>query len=449
MCAALACTISGCGCGRFGKRDDARAAPAPSAEGESEASGESELAAAPAEAPPPAPLNVILIVIDSLRADMPWKGYPRPIAPRLSELEKNSVSYHRAYAVASMTARSMGALLAGKYPSEMPRTGFFFTTWLPENELVSERLQKAGRRTLAVHGHPYFGPGAGGLNQGYDDYAIVAGTPVFSEPTATLTSARINERAKEMLSRPDNVDQKGDRRFFMYVQYMDPHAPYVAHQDRPSFGTRPRDLYDQEVHYTDQHVGELIDWAKAQPWGKQTAFIVTADHGECFGEHGHVKHGYELWEELVNVPLIVHAPGAEPRRIQVPRSHIDLAPTILELMGVASPPELRGESLVPEIRGAKPEPRVVTLDLPRDDLQHRRRAVIDGDHKLIVYGDEHRFLLFDLKADPREEKDLSSSEPELLERMNKIYGEISESIPNEPVRGDVPPLRGAPEGRRW
>ena len=164
---------------------------------------------------------------------------------------------------------------------------------------------------------------------------------------------------------------------------MDPHYTYIKHEGHPDFGNERRDLYDNEVHYTDQWVGDLVDFIDAQPFGKDTAIIITADHGEGFGEHDHYRHAYQVWEALVRVPLFIRVPGAKPRRIEIPRGHIDLAPTIAALMGLKNRDDFRGQSLLPEIFGAPAAQRPVLVDLPRCDLMDRRRAFVEGDYKLI------------------------------------------------------------------
>jgi choline-sulfatase len=417
--------------------------PAPAAAASPSALPSAQPIEAAAQPEPRGPFNLLLIVIDSLRADMPWNGYHRPIAPRLSELAREAVTYGRAYALSSTTARSIAPLFAGKYASEMVRTGHYFTHYYPDNLFVSERARDAGLVTIAVHTHAYFY--GGGMNQGFTHYHVLPGT-VHKDPEPKPTAERVTATARRLIDKAAGPDGSG--RFFAYLHYIDPHAPYLEHEDRPSWGKSARDLYDQEVHYTDQHVGALIDWVKRRPFGERTAIVVTADHGEAFGEHGQHKHGYELWEELVRVPLIIRVPGADPRRIDLPRSHIDLAPTFIGLMGLPPDPALRGESLVAEIYGGETLPRPVVIDLPRDDLQDRRRALVEGDLKLIARGDDERWLLYDLAADPRERKNLTDSEPALFRRMKGRYVELSRAIPIEEVRGEVK-LKNAPEGRRW
>jgi len=395
---------------------------------------------------PPPTYNVILIMIDSLRADMPWAGYGRDIAPWLTGFEKRTTSFTRAYSLSSYTAKSVAPALVGKYPSEMERDGYFFTQWLPENLFVSERAQAAGVRTLAGHGHGYFLRKLG-LDQGFDDYRLLPGTFLDLTGVSNVTGEPLTELAKTMLSDPKIVGREG-RRFFAYFHFLDPHYTYYKHKDHPDYGDKRRDLYDSEVHYTDHWVGKLVDWALARPWGSETAVIITADHGEGFGEHGHFRHAYELWETLVRVPWFIYVPGAAPHRVDVPRGHIDLAPTIAELLGLPQKPPFRGKSLAPEVRGAPAEPRPVIVDLPRCDIMDRRRGMIWQGYKLLSFGDDRRFMLFDLERDPNEDHDLANENPERLESMKKKYAEVSEQIPIVPVTGGVP-LKGAPESQRW
>ena len=127
----------------------------------------------------------------------------------------------------------------------------------------------------------------------------------------------------------------------------------MPHQGAPDFsGPYPaKTLYDQEVWFTDLHIGKVLDYIKSQPWAENTAIVLTADHGEAFADHGMNWHGQEIWESLIRVPLVVYIPGAKPRRVSVKRSHIDVAPTLLEIMG--GPPaeegELRGTSLLTDV----------------------------------------------------------------------------------------------------
>lgn len=414
-----------------------------------------ETAAPSASAAPKAPgavrklpaLNVVLILIDSMRWDMPWNGYNRPIAPFLTRFEGETVSYLRGYALSSSTSKSVLPMLSGKYPSEMRRGGYFFTYWFPENLSLPEMLGD-NMPSLGVFSHAYFFP-ATGVTQGFTQAHTLPNTVLNNKSTDNVTSERITDATMRLLRSPKYADQSDGKRFFAYVHYMDPHAPYLHHEDRPVWGTQPRDYYDQELHYTDEHVERLVSWIQKQPFGKHTAIIISADHGESFGEHGHLKHGYEVWEELVRVPWMFWFPGVQPRRIATPRGHIDMCRTILDLMGRDAPSGVRGRSLVQELLGTDAPARPVVVDLPRDNLQDRRRAIIDGDDKLLVAGDDKRFLLFNVEKDPREKKNLAATDQETKERMLRLHRQIEAEVPVAEVRGDEPPLRNAPEGRRY
>jgi arylsulfatase A-like enzyme len=379
--------------------------------------------------------NVLVISIDSLRADMPWAGYPRPIAPRLTELEKRAVSYTRAYSISSYTSMSLGGFLGGRLPSEMKRSGFFFGKYAPDNTMFPEVLQAAGVRTIAAHAHGYFKNA--GFEQGFDKYEVVPGILFKNETDPNITSPKHEALAEKSLSDPE-LD---NNRFFAWFHFLDPHDVYVSHEADgiPSYGPKPRDKYDAEVTFTDRYVGKLLDFVESKPWGKRTVIIVTADHGEAFGEHGQHAHGFELWENLVRVPLFLVVPGIPPKRIDVPRSTIDLAPTILELLGVDPKTtvygggvlSLEGKSLVAEVTGKEqPEERDVVLDLPMTSDNDKRRALVRGNLKIIAFGKEEALRLFDLAADPKEENPITKGEQ--FDMMARRYRELAKTIEEVP-----------------
>jgi len=412
---------------------EAPAPPTPAASAKADApaaAGTAAASAAPGAAPatgaggPPGKLNVLVLSIDSMRSDMPWNGYPRDIAPNMTAFEKASVSYTRHYAVSSYTAMSVGGFLSGRYPSELQRSGYFFSAYPEEVLFFPELLQKAGVRTLSAQAHFYFSKQKAGFHQGFDVYEIVPGISADNTTDKNVTSPQHLELAMKMLS--DKANTAGT--FFAFFHFLDPHDMYMTHEGIESFGKKARDLYDGEMKFTDQHVGKLLDFVKQQDWGKRTAIIITADHGEAFGEHKMYRHGFEVWDVLSHVPLMIQAPGAAPRRIDEPRSSIDLAPTILELTGTPAENSLSGQSLVPELYGAKPEPRDVIVDLPRTSDNDRRRALIHDRYKLIAYGDEDGFDLFDIVADPGEKKDIKREQKEIFEQMKARYQDRSASM---------------------
>lgn len=369
----------------------------------------------------PSDLNVVVLSVDSLRADMPWNGYPRPIAPRLTELAKRAVHYANAYAISSYTSMSLGGLLGGKLPSTMPRSGYFFGKYPPENVMLPEVLQKAGVRTVSAHAHGYFKEA--GFDQGFDVWEIVPNIVFKAETDPNVTSPQHEALAEKILG-----EIPEDKRFFAWFHFLDPHDMYMPHDKDgvPSWGSTMRDRYDAEVTFTDRYLGKLLDFIEQRPWGKKTAIVVTSDHGESFGEHGRYAHGFELFENLVRVPLLFVVPGVAPRTIAEPRSAIDLAPTICELLGVAPAPSFAGKSLVPELLGAEAEPRDVVLDLPMTSDNDKRRAIVRGTKKVIAYGATEVPVVYDLETDPKEERPIGRGE--LFTEMATHYRNLSKTI---------------------
>lgn len=366
--------------------------------------------------------GVLMITIDSLRADMPWTGYGRDIAPNLTAFAKKSAVYTRFYSISSYTAMSLGGMLTGRYPSEVERSGYFFGNYPDSVEMFPELLQKAGVRTVTGHAHFYFDQKAG-FRQGFDVYEMVPGIKVNNTTDESVTSPAHTELMLKLLGDKANTGGK----FFAWFHMLDPHDQYIGHQGI-SWGKKARDLYDGEITFTDKHIGKVFEFVEQQDWGKDVAIIISSDHGEAFGEHKQFRHGFEVWENLVHVPLMVYLPGMEPRRIDTPRSAIDLAPTILEALEVAPSADLRGKSLLEEIRTGKAEPRDVIVDLPRTSDNDRRRAIVRGNYKLVAYGDDDAFELYDVVADPGETKDLKRDKKDVFEEMKAAYKAASEKI---------------------
>jgi arylsulfatase A-like enzyme len=325
----------------------------------------------------------------------------------------------------------------------MKRDGNFFGKYR-DNVMFPERLQGAGIRTMTAHAHLYFRKEAAGFNRGFDIYELVPKLKWNSTTDENITSPDLEAMAEKMLGDPANTQG----RFFAWYHFLDPHDQYLRHPGVELFGHKARDLYDGEVAFTDSYIGKLLAFVEKQPWAARTAVIISADHGEVFGEHGQFRHAFELWEPLVRVPLMFVVPGAEPKHIDFKRSHIDLAPTILDLMGI-SPEGMEGRSLVPEIYGTvKPEERDIVIDLPRTSDSDRRRCIIHDHYKLIAFGDDARFEVYDIDADPEESQSIQRSDRPKFDEMVALYKAKKKDIQ------DLKPyacrtLKGAPVGRDY
>jgi arylsulfatase A-like enzyme len=343
---------------------------------------------------PPKNGNVIVLSIDSLRSDMPWNGYPRPIAPRLTEVEAKAVDYKHAYSASSYTSMSLGGFLGGRMPSELRRSGYFFGTYKGD-VFFPKLLQKAGIHTMGVMAHMYFK--TAGFDQGFDVWKLVPGITWDPNTDRDVTSPKHEEISEELLGDPAN----DARQFFYWAHFLDPHDQYMKHEGI-DWGKSARDRYDGEVTFTDRYVGKLLDFIAGRSWAQRTTVIITADHGEEFGEHGMTRHGFEVWNTLVHVPLMILAPGAEPHAVEANRTTLDLPPTILELMGLPPDPSFEGKSLVPEIYGTEGEDRDIVVDLPATSDNGRRRAVIHDSKKIICWDTNTLCKVFDLDQDPLE-----------------------------------------------
>lgn len=412
--------------------------------------------------------NVILLTVDTLRPDLGFMEYGKPTSPNLDKLAEKGTVFENAYSMASYTGKAVGPMLIGRYPSETFTDFSHFNTYADANTFVAERAKEVGYRTFAGMCHWYF-KRTSGLAQGFDVWDTSAIPPGMGDNDTSITSERMADLALKLLARPENVlgvtaddadagaapaatddDDAGadggasaddkPHRFFAWFHFFDPHAQYVPHEGSPDFSgskgafATSRALYDQEVWYTDKHIGRVLDFIASQPWAEDTAIVMTADHGEAFYEHGMLFHGSEIWNELVHVPLFVYVPGAEPRRVTAKRSHIDVAPTIVELMGLDVPEELRGKSLLDDVyleKDAEHDERDVYVDMPAGPFNGVRRAVITGPTPgmKLIHSGGYNYQLFDLSSDPEEKKDLSSDKEKrdaAIARMNAIRGRLKE-----------------------
>jgi choline-sulfatase len=383
----------------------------------------------------PAPLSFLFITVDTLRPDLGYSGYARPISPRIDELAKRSAIYEHAYSISTYTAFSLPPMMASRYPSEMVRSDRHEVRYMGQNALLAERLHEKGYRTAGAASHFLFNRALGWID-GFDQFVMTGVDGSQGSGIDWRHSSRpLAEAAIKLLSDPEIVGGP----FFIWVHFLDPHKQYLEHPGFSEFGTDPRGLYDGEIAFTDHHIGRVLDALAASPAAGRTVVVFTGDHGEAFGEHGFYFHGREIWDEVVRVPLVIHVPGAKPRRVSRRTSNVDLAPTVLDLAGIAKDEGARGESLVPEIFGADIASRPIMVDQPRNPYYLPRRGFYNGPYKLHHHIDTGTFLLFDLDRDPDEKTDLAESQPELLRDVQRAYEQYTAKITDF-----IPTPSGAP-----
>jgi arylsulfatase A-like enzyme len=206
-----------------------------------------------------------------------------------------------------------------------------------------------------------------------------------------------------------------DRRLFLWSHFIDPHAPYWDHG---RFGDGEEDRYDAEVAASDRALGMLRQGLDDLGLLEEAIVVVTADHGEELGEHGTRRHSRSLWNEAMRVPLVVSVPGAPPRRIADPVSHVDLVPTLLPLLGIPAPPGLDGRSLARAVTdGVRPPERTIVLvSYPMYDRVPAGYAAVRGSRKLVTDREGVATDLYDLRADPAERDNLLDEAPASLLR---------------------------------
>jgi len=357
----------------------------------------------------PEGLNVLLLTIDTTRGDYGSTAEtpPEKVVPNLTRLGARGAVFENAYSLASYTSKSLGPALIGRYPSETERNFDHFDRFSKNNLFVAELAQKAGIFTASVQGYWYFFFKGYGYERGYDLLDTRAAPKNVSvDADGSSNGEKIADNAIERLGELASAG----KRFFAWVHWVDPHAEYVRHPAH-DFGEGERERYQSEVAKVDHEIGRILERLKELHLDEKTAVIVTSDHGEAFAEHRMIRHGFEIWEELMRVPLVVYVPGLPPRRVTVRRSLIDLAPTLLELLNVpapSSPNELRGTSWLRDLEaapGAELEQRPVLVDMPEGPNNKERRAFYLGPYKLmlsqsIVTG------LYNLDKDPGEKEDL-------------------------------------------
>ncbi len=350
--------------------------------------------------------TVLLISVDALRADhLGAYGYQRATSPAIDRLAQEGVRFNAAYAPTPHTSYSISSLMTGKYMRPLLLQGAG-----RDSELWATLLRTFGYKTAAFYPPAVFFIDRAHFKElerdklGFE-YAWVE----FSEGAKRIA------QVEKYLS-----NQKREEPLFLWVHLFGPHEPYEK-DARFDFGESDEDRYDSEIRTADETVDQLVRLIRERD--PNALVVLTADHGEEFGDHGGRYHGTSVYDEQVRVPLIVSSPDVEAGRVvHHPVQTIDILPTVLDGLEIMVPPRMRGNSFLNDLSG--PEPKE---DFPG-------LAVAETDHYVLLAEAQERLIcerksgacqLFDIRKDPAQRRDLSGLRPERLAQMRTRLRQIA------------------------
>ena len=226
------------------------------------------------------------------------------------------------------------------------------------------------------------------------------------------------------------------KKFFAWVHFYDPHDPYDPPEPyRSEYTSIP---YDGEIAYTDWAIGQLVSKIESAGLMSKTIFVITADHGEGLGEHGESRHGLFIYNSTVHVPLLIRLPGTKARRVEQLVRHIDLAPTILDVLGVPVPKEIQGASLIPLLKGQEKSERFAYSESLYSSLHYGWAPLESVTSKKYKYIQAPRAELFDLESDFSESTNLAVKNGPLARAMKSELQEIIDKYANKHLQAQAP-----------
>lgn len=372
--------------------------------------------------------NVILVVVDTLRADhLRSYGYFRETTPHIDALAGESVVFTNALSAAPWTTPAVASLFTSSEPAALGYEGEEPVELDESFTTLAEIFKSNGYGTHAVVSHDFVGTKLK-FDQGFDafDQSNARGYGSISSPAVTDAALAF-------------IAKQGGVPFFLYLHYFDPHYDFILH---PAFDFDPDyrgsvrsgefmdsllakaptmtesdrrhlvAIYDSEVRFTDEHVGRLLDGLKRLGLYDASLIVLTSDHGEEFAERADrwIGHTKKLYHDLIHVPLIIKLPGgAGRRRVGELTGLIDVAPTLVGHLGLKAPREFRPEGRRLDLTGA-------AAFVPRPVFSETRRwaklqSVVWKGWKLVYNLSTGGQELYDLNADPGETMDLAASRP--------------------------------------
>ena len=379
--------------------------------------GAADGGAGAAESSAGADLNVLLITIDTLRADrLGVYGYDAVETPNIDGLARQGVRFERVVTTVPVTLPAHASIMTGLQPFQhgVRNNGAFVLR--DDAATLAEQFAAAGYATggfisAVVLNAEY------GIGQGFEHYAGLAAYQVATGDTSgERPGGSVVDDAAAWIG-----DQAGP--FFAWVHMYDPHDPYAAPE--PYGGRYAASPYDGEVAYVDAMVGRLRDFLEESGVADNTLIVLTADHGESLGDHGEQGHSYFIYDSTVRVPLIFWAPERVPAGVVATQTArvVDIFPTLLGIVGIPAPVNA-GVDLAPRFenpglagRVAYAESLIPYLDFGWSEL----RAIVDGNYKYIAAPEPE---LYDLSVDPGEQNNLVDVDIERADAMEGILLQV-------------------------
>jgi len=365
--------------------------------------------------PRPAIRNVLLISIDTLRADhLSAYGFPRPTTPNIDAVAREGVLFKNVHTPVPMTLPAHVSMLTGTLP---PTHGLRdnLQNRLPDASLtLAEMLKTRGFTTGAIVS-TFVLDRRFGISQGFDSYD--------DRFQAVHKIGDISERKGDETTRlaREWLDEHKDRPFFLFVHFYDPHDPYEPPE--PFASQWQGHPYEGEIAFADHCVGQVLEKLRQIGLYDSTLIVITGDHGEMLGEHGELNHGFFIYEGALRVPLVMRVPRAEGtlRQVDLPVSLIDIVPTIVSLVGAEVPKEVQGVDLSPWLagRGAGGGGRPLYAETVTPTHYYGANSllgvIVDG----WKYIETTRPELYDLRSDPEEAVNLLAREPARADALGR------------------------------
>jgi arylsulfatase A-like enzyme len=394
--------------------------------------------------------NVVLVVIDTLRADhLGAYGYDRPTSPELDRLAASGVRFSRFFSNCSWTRPSMATLITGQYARTVGVYEEAFDVLPEDATTLAERLRDAGWVTLGLTSNPNTNSWFQ-FDQGFDahfDSEVVwhwmpadESQRFNSKDNRLVPADRVTDKTLALVD--EHAGRLRGAPFYLQVLYIDPHLPNRPpreHLDAVGAQRGRVAKYDGEVHFVDAEVGRLLRGLERRGHLKDALVVVTSDHGEGLRDHPWhplgTTHGHHLYDSVLHVPLIVAHPRLDPGRVVGDlAASIDLVPTILDFVGLPPDPSLPGHSLVPLLDGSGPVQGLPERIFAETEFRYTQKAAVRTESHKVVRNEDSAALQ---QEGIHEGRNLGTREREALMKVPPTEAYRMDGMGEHP--GNLPP----------